>query len=172
MRQKAILQRAKWRGCGQGWGNMDRAFKVEAGSRNKKIFKYKISLLFWQNLGSLNTSYLACVAGAWKWWAQEKTGARERDTRGERELNHPSRAPVLSFAHYFQAPATQATSTSYPESTSITQASILSLIWISVHVFYLLIISLLCSLNANNISTRLTTLSSLCEHVDNEYVAV
>ena len=38
---------------------------------------------------------LACVAGAWKWWAQEKTGAwkwwaqektgaREEDTRGER----------------------------------------------------------------------------------------
>ena len=38
--------------------------------------------------------------------------------------------------------------------------------------FLWLIISLLCSLNANNTSTRLTTLSSLCEHVDNEYVAV
>ena len=31
--------------------------------------------------------------------AQEKTGARERVS--------PSRAPVLSFTHYFQAPATQ-----------------------------------------------------------------
>ena len=32
--------------------------------------------------------------------AQEKTGAQEGDT--------PWRAPVVSFAHYFQAPATQA----------------------------------------------------------------
>ena len=40
---------------------------------------------------SFDSEDLACVAGAWKWWAQEKTGA-----------------PVLSFAHYFQAPATQA----------------------------------------------------------------
>ena len=62
---------------------MDRAFKVETGSRNKKIFKCKISLLFWQNLGSLNTSYLTCVAGAWKWWAQKKGGARKRHARGE-----------------------------------------------------------------------------------------
>ena len=28
---------------------------------------------------------LACVAGAWMSWAQEKTGAREGDTRGVRE---------------------------------------------------------------------------------------
>ena len=47
---------------------------------------------------------LACVARAWKWWAQEKTGAREGDT----PRVSPSRASVLSFAHYFQAPATQA----------------------------------------------------------------
>ena len=45
--------------------------------------------------------------------AQEKTGAREGDTRGETEgfltlRVSPSRAPVLSFTHYFQAPATQA----------------------------------------------------------------
>ena len=26
--------------------------------------------------------YLACVAGACKWWAKERTGTRERDTRG------------------------------------------------------------------------------------------
>ena len=38
-------------------------------------------------------------------WAQEKTRARERDT----PCVSPSRASVLSFAHYFQAPATQAT---------------------------------------------------------------
>ena len=53
---------------------------------------------------------LACVAGAWKQWAQEKTGAREGDTRRKRLTPRvsPSGAPVLSFAHYFQAPATQA----------------------------------------------------------------
>ena len=28
---------------------------------------------------------LACEAGAWRLWAQERTGAREGDTRGERE---------------------------------------------------------------------------------------
>ena len=44
---------------------------------------------------------------------KKKTGARERDMRGERERPHPSRAPsrspVLPFAHYLQDPATQAT---------------------------------------------------------------
>ena len=49
---------------------------------------------------------LAWVAGAWKpEWAQEKTGAREGETLTPRVS--PSRAPVFSFAHYFQAPATQ-----------------------------------------------------------------
>ena len=28
---------------------------------------------------------LACEAGAWRLWAKERTGAREGDTRGERE---------------------------------------------------------------------------------------
>ena len=28
---------------------------------------------------------LACVAGAWKWWAKGRTGVREGDTRGVRE---------------------------------------------------------------------------------------
>ena len=36
---------------------------------------------------------VACVVGAWKKWAQEKTGAREGDTRGA-----PARkAPENSF---------------------------------------------------------------------------
>ena len=39
--------------------------------------------------------HLACVVGAWKWWAEERTGAREGDTRGV----SPSRAPVFSGAH-------------------------------------------------------------------------
>ena len=49
-------------------------------------------------------SVLACVAGAWKQRAKERTGAREGDTQGV------SRAHVFSCAHYFQAPATQAIS--------------------------------------------------------------
>ena len=47
---------------------------------------------------------LACVAGAWKKWAQEKTCAQE----GVTPRVFPSGAPALSFTHYFQAPATQA----------------------------------------------------------------
>ena len=46
---------------------------------------------------------IACVAGARKWWAKERTGAREGDTRVSF-----SRAR-FSCAHYFQAPAMQAT---------------------------------------------------------------
>ena len=45
---------------------------------------------------------LACVAGAWKKWAKERTGAREGDTRVSF-----SRARFF-YAYYFQAPATQA----------------------------------------------------------------
>ena len=60
-------------------------------------------------------SWVACVAGAWKYWVQEKTGAREGVTRGEKELPHPSgvsfpRARSLFRPLYFQAPATQANS--------------------------------------------------------------
>ena len=50
---------------------------------------------------AINIRSLACVAGACKEWAQEKTGAREGCVS-------PSRALVPSFARYFQAPATQA----------------------------------------------------------------
>ena len=63
----------------------------------------------------ITPSELACVAGAWK---ERKNGrARRRHTRGERECSlsprvSPSRAPVLSCTHYFQAPAKQATSDS------------------------------------------------------------
>ena len=43
---------------------------------------------------------IACVAGAWKQWAQEKTGAREGDTRVSlaraRSLFHP----LLPSAYY------------------------------------------------------------------------
>ena len=61
-------------------------------------------------LGHFNeNSSAACVACAWKLGAQEKTGAREGDTR-DTPCVSPSRAPVLSFALYFRAPATQANS--------------------------------------------------------------
>ena len=99
---------------------------------------------------------VAFVAGAWKTWAPEKTGAREGDTRGERERLHgrppkivsrplsnylaavawsvkrfdrkrltpresPSPGTVLSFAHYFRAPATQAKN---PVATRLTHVDI------------------------------------------------
>ena len=44
---------------------------------------------------------------------KKKTGAREEDTRRV----SPSRAPVLSFTHYFQAPATQANPSPKPTLT-------------------------------------------------------
>ena len=47
-------------------------------------------------------SWVACVAGAWKYWAQEKTGAREGDTRGERELPHPSRVSLARARSLFR----------------------------------------------------------------------
>ena len=46
---------------------------------------------------------VACVAGAWK-SEHKKKRAREKETR---EGVSPWRAPVLSFAHYFQAPQPQ-----------------------------------------------------------------
>ena len=55
--------------------------------------------------------HLACVTGAWNQWAQERTGAREGDVRGVRELSprvSPSCASVFSCAHFFEAPSTQA----------------------------------------------------------------
>ena len=42
--------------------------------------------------------FLACVAGAWKYWTQEKTGAQKGNSRVERELLHPSRVS-LARAH-------------------------------------------------------------------------
>ena len=55
-------------------------------------------------------SELACVAGAlgaWKWWAQEKTGAREGDTRGERERVHGRPPKIVShpLSNYLAAVA-------------------------------------------------------------------
>ena len=97
----------------------------------------------------------------------------ENPRRGRQARNFTKSVQIVSRTDIFRKLTLSA-----PEhllsrkSTSIIQASILSLIWISILVLYLLIISLPCGLNANNISTRLTTLSSLCEHVDNEYVAV
>ena len=57
------------------------------------------------SLGSLSTN--------WKY--PHSQSASWNDFRGPsvQALPHPSRAPVLSFARYFQAPATQATFISY-----------------------------------------------------------
>ena len=52
---------------------------------------------------SLRSRRLGLVALGSSW--HKKKRAREKETRVSL-----SRAPVLSFAHYFQAPATQATS--------------------------------------------------------------
>ena len=49
--------------------------------------------------------FVACVAGAWKWWAQEN---RVREKEAHVSPSSPSCALVLFFAHYFQAPAIQA----------------------------------------------------------------
>ena len=58
------------------------------------LASYLVYFNVWrENLGVFHE--IGRVAGARKWWAQEGTGAREGDTRGE-------------AAHYFQAPATQA----------------------------------------------------------------
>ena len=37
-----------------------------------------------------------------KYWAQEKTGVREGDTRGERELPHPSRVSLARVCSLFR----------------------------------------------------------------------
>ena len=51
-----------------------------------------------------------------RWPAQQALGTSGRRKKRAREKETLPRAPVLSFAHYFQAPATQATfsSTSFP----------------------------------------------------------
>ena len=43
---------------------------------------------------------IACVAGAWKQWAQEKTGAQEGDTRVSLALHRSLFHPLLPSACY------------------------------------------------------------------------
>ena len=54
-----------------------------------------------------DAEFLACVAGSWKWWAQEKTSAREGDTRGERERLHGRPPKIVSrpLSNYLAAVA-------------------------------------------------------------------
>ena len=47
---------------------------------------------------------LACVAGAWKKWVKERTGARKGDTRRVREL--PPLACLLLARPFFKVPTT------------------------------------------------------------------
>ena len=69
-----------------------------ASSLSREGFPNKFKAYF--ILSYNEASKIACVAGAWKSrWAKERMGTREGDTR-----------PFFSRAHYFQAPATQATS--------------------------------------------------------------
>ena len=100
--------RTPTRGGGGGWLGGGRATYQGflLGGSASKSNPSTINVPFWQKK-SIPFMYLplAWVAGAWKWWAQEKTGAREGETLTPRVS--PSRAPVFSFAHYFQAPATQ-----------------------------------------------------------------
>lgn len=56
---------------------------------------------------ALATILVACVAGAWKVGGRENGRAQGRHARSEGVS--PSRAPGFSCAHFFQAPATQAT---------------------------------------------------------------
>ena len=67
---------------------------------------------------------VACVAGARKWWAKERTGAREGDTR----------------AHYFKAPAMQATMRGSEELKDNGKSHTVK----PRHTRYLIITSLLC----------------------------
>ena len=64
-----------------------------------------IRMIDQMNRWILVKSGLACVAGAWKWWAQEKTGAREGDTRGEREP-HPWRVSLARARPFSLSPTT------------------------------------------------------------------
>ena len=54
-----------------------------------------------------NVEGLACVAGAWKQWPQEETGAREGDALGERERlpGRPTKIVSRSQSNYLAAVA-------------------------------------------------------------------
>ena len=46
----------------------------------------------------MNIPQIACVAGAWKYWAQERTGGREGDTWGKKEYL-PGRPTKIVSTH-------------------------------------------------------------------------
>ena len=62
---------------------------------NKKNGDRFVSSRLYYYLNKSHSKREACVAGARNWWVQERTGAREGDTR-------------VALARPFQAPATQA----------------------------------------------------------------
>ena len=80
------------------------------------------------------TMRVACVVGARKWWAKERTGTREGDTRVSFSCT------VFSCAHYFQAPATQATMRGSEELKDNGKSHTVK----PRHTKYLIITSLLC----------------------------
>ena len=82
-----FLNRKKKRDCSQSRRTFNSSAKtygglticigkpeIPVGKSNKSRHS-----VYWE--ASENMS-LACVAVAWKWWAKERTGAREGDTRG------------------------------------------------------------------------------------------
>ena len=92
---KLFLNNAKKVDVWRGWHHALRFLKVQLNGHS------------WE------TGYtIACVAGTWKKWAQERMrGTREtREGKGiaPTSLACLSRAPRFSCTHYFQAPATQA----------------------------------------------------------------
>ena len=67
----------------------------------------------WRSLTSLRSRRLGRCLEVWWVLASKQTSFGVRSSRihfsPKKKRASPSRAPVLSFAHYFQAPATQAT---------------------------------------------------------------
>ena len=106
------------------------------GQMVSSLFFVPYSLRHWQWKRSITVYLLACVAGAWKYWAKVRTGAREGDKRGVSPLSpsvSPSRAPLFSCAHYFQTPTTQAVYLQIYE--SLFKAFLLPQ-WKRYHVYY------------------------------------
>ena len=133
----------KLRNCTVGHKDLDKWF-IYLSFHFLGFFHWTVSSLFfvpyslrhWQWKRSITVYLLACVAGAWKYWAKVRTGAREGDKRGVSPLSpsvSPSRAPLFSCAHYFQTPTTQAIYLQIYE--SLFKAFLLSQ-WKRYHVYY------------------------------------
>ena len=78
-----------------------------------KRFRYSFTLPETYTLGARDSSYALDVGltdpypSISCYQALESSGHKKKRAREKETRVSPSRAPVLSFAHYFQAPATQ-----------------------------------------------------------------